>query len=158
MKPLIGCLLLLWLLVAGSNAGGDARGEEPSEAVAGSPSHGALIETNLVTEPFEPMSERELSALETQASAGSANAQYEVGARLVEGFGVEVNSAKGYEWLRKAAEQGEIRAQRRVGDMLLTGRGGVADPKQGVDWLTKAALAGDAQAQKDHPAADFHAE
>ena len=153
MKPLTGCLLLLWLLVAGNNAVGDVRGEEPSEAVAGSPSHGALTETNLVAEHFEPMSQGELSALETQASAGDANAQYEVGARLVEGFGVEVNSAKGYEWLRKAAEQGEIRAQRWVGDMLLTGRGVAADPKQGLDWLTKAALAGDAQAQMDLGAA-----
>jgi TPR repeat protein len=155
MKPLTGCLLLLWLLVAGSNAVGDARGEEPSEAGAISPSHGALTETNLVAERFEPLSQEELSALETQASAGRADAQYEVGARLVEGFGVEVNSAKGYEWLRKVAEQGEIRAQRRVGDMLLTGMGVSADSKQGLDWLTKAALAGDAQAQLDLGAAYF---
>ena len=153
MKPLIGCLLLLWLLGAGSNAVGDARGEKPGEAVAGSQSHGALTETNLVAERFEPMSREELSALETQASAGSANAQYEVGARLVEGIDAETNSFKGYEWLRKAAEQGESRAQRRLGDMLLTGKGAAADPKQGLDWLTKAALAGDAQAQMDLGAA-----
>ena len=155
MKPLIGCLLLLWLLVAGSNAAGDARGEEPSGAVAGSQSPDAMTETNLVAERFEPMSQEELSALEMQASEGRANAQYEVGARLVEGIGVETNSAKGYEWLRKAAEQGEIRAQRRVGDMLLTGVGVAADPKQGLDWLTKAALAGDGQAQMDLGAAYF---
>ena len=155
MKPLTGCLLFLWLLLAGSNAVGDPRGEEPSEAGAISPSHGALTETNLVAERFEPLSQEELSALETQASAGRADAQYEVGARLVEGIGVEVNSAKGYEWLRKAVEQGEIRAQRRVGDMLLTGMGVAADPKQGLDWLTKAAMAGDAQAQMDLGAAYF---
>src|ERR1035438_321243 len=112
MKRLIGCVLLLWLLVADSNAGGDARGKEPGEAVAESQSRGALTETNLVAEHFEPMSQGELSALETQASAGSANAQYEVGARLVEGIDAETNSAQGYEWLRKAVKQGEIRAQR----------------------------------------------
>ena len=155
MKRLTGSLLFLWLLVAGSNAVGDARGHEPSEAAAGSQSHDALTETNLVAERFEPMSQGELSALETQASAGRADAQYEIGARFVEGIGVAVNLAKGYEWLRKAAEQGEIRAQRRVGDMLLKGLGVAADAKQGLDWLTKAALAGDAQAQMDLGTAYF---
>src|ERR1035437_9784584 len=149
MKSLIVCLLLLWLLVVGSNAVGETRGNEPSKAVAGSELHGTRAETNLVAECFDPISQREFSALEKKASAGRANAQYNIGARLAEGIGVEVNPAKGYEWLRKAAQQGKIRAQRRVGDMLLTGMGVAADPKQGLDWLTKAALAGDAQAQLD---------
>src|ERR1035437_9268135 len=155
MKSLIVCLLLLWLLVVGSNAVGETRGNEPSKAVAGSELKGDRAETNLVAERFDPVSQREFSALEKKASAGRANAQYEVGARLAEGIGVEANPAKGYEWLRKAAQQGEIRAQRRVGDMLLTGMGVAADPRQWLDWLTKAARTGDAQAQLDLGAAYF---
>ena len=155
MKPLTGYFLLLWLLVAGSNAVGDARDNQPGKEVAGSKSRGAQAETTLVAERFEPLSQREFLALAKKAAAGRANAQYEIGARFAEGIGVIANPAQGYEWLRRAAEQGDIRAQRRVGDMLLNGIGVAANPTQGLEWLTRAARAGDLQAQMDLGAAYY---
>ena len=132
-------LLLLTLLLFGCArpVAVDTRVGPPAADVANDVRPEALI----------PLSSQAFAALEKKAAAGDAKAQYEVGARYAEGFGVKQDASRGLEWLAKAAQHGDIRAERRVGIMLLKGEGAPADLKLGLEWLNKAAEAGNPEAQ-----------
>ena len=132
-------LLLLTLLVFGcaQPAAVDTRVGQPGKDGANEVRPEALV----------PLGSQEFAAFEKKAAAGDVKAQYEVGARYAEGFGVKQDASRGFEWLAKAAQRGDIRAEWRVGFMLVNGVGTTADVNHGLEWLTKAAEAGSAGAQ-----------
>lgn len=80
---------------------------------------------------------------------GSVDAEYEVGARYMEGEGVKRDSLRASKWLVKAAERGNSRAERRLGELLATEVESKSKIKNGLELLNKAAMQGDAQAQVD---------
>lgn len=65
----------------------------------------------------------EIVLLEISAKAGDVSAQYELGFRLLYGFGADVNRVKGFEWLERAAQGGHINAQYELGFRLYHGLG-----------------------------------
>ena len=76
-----------------------------------------------------------------------AEAQYELGARYVNGQGVPESYAEAVKWWRKAAEQGHALAQSALGDMYCIGEGVPESYAEAVKWYRKAAEQGDAVGQ-----------
>ncbi|MBW2694731.1 MAG: sel1 repeat family protein, partial [Deltaproteobacteria bacterium] len=94
--------------------------------------------------------ERETEALgwfDRAASAGSAEAQFHLGARSLRGSGADADPAEALRWLGLAAEKGHPAAQRLLGDVYAEGRGVTADPVQSTQWYRAAADQGDVSAQ-----------
>jgi TPR repeat protein len=84
-----------------------------------------------------------LSAVNTAAKQGNAEAQFRLG--------VEFSRGKYYQdailWLTKAATQGHALAQSLLGHMYLTGEQIPKDYAKALMWLTKAAEQGNVDAQ-----------
>ena len=94
--------------------------------------------------------ERETEALgwfDRAANAGSPEAQFHLGARSLQGSGVDADPAEALRWLGLAAEKGHPAAQRLLGDVYAEGRGVIADPVQSTEWYRAAAEQGDVSAQ-----------
>jgi TPR repeat protein len=71
-----------------------------------------------------------------------------LGDRLLDGKGFEVDIEEGRKWLRKAAETGDADAMGILGRRLLDGDGFEVDIEEGRKWLRKAAEAGNEDAKK----------
>ena len=71
-----------------------------------------------------------------------AEAQYELGARYVNGQGVPQSYAEAVKWYRKAAEQGDAVGQYNLGAMYSLGSGVQKDMAQATKWIRKAAEQG----------------
>lgn len=79
----------------------------------------------------------------TQARAGHAPSQYQLGGMLAEGRGVVRNQREAVAWYTQAAEQGLADAQQALGFMLVNGGIGVTrDVPEGLRWLYAAAQQG----------------
>jgi TPR repeat protein len=78
---------------------------------------------------------------------GVAPAQYRVALSLLRGQGCEADTAKGYEWLLKAAQQDYPDAQVELAKLTLR-TGPAFDPKKGMFWLERAVAAKDVKAKK----------
>lgn len=89
----------------------------------------------------------DLTALKTQAEAGSVTAQFDLGNRYLEGDGVEQDNFEALRWFTLAAENGNGNAQYNIAVMYLNGIGVVRDPEQAVAWFVKAAENGDSPSQ-----------
>ena len=88
------------------------------------------------------------------AEQGDAEAQYRLAMCYTEGKGVELDKAKGFEWMLKAANLGNPKAQCVVGMCCMGGNEVPKDEAEGKKWIAKsidglrmAAEQGDADAQ-----------
>ena len=85
-----------------------------------------------------------------KAETGDADAQYDIGKRLLEGMGVKRDIERAIFWLNKSAEQGCVDAQFLIGMSS-------EDCTEAAKWLNKAANQGHAQAQFQMGQAYLHA-
>ena len=90
----------------------------------------------------------DVSPLESAASHGRADAQFDLGWRHVQGQGVPQDFAKARAWFEKAATQGDASAQVNLGAMYALGRGVPQDYVQAYAWLNIAAAAGEDSARE----------
>lgn len=84
---------------------------------------------------------------ERAAALGVPQAQYQLGAQLLERGGDANAMQQAQRWFEAAAAQGHREAQCALGLMYLDGRAGARDVQTAVDWLTRAAKQGDPKAQ-----------
>ncbi len=86
--------------------------------------------------------------LEARATAGDADAQFELGAMYHDGQGGLVKDlAKAKQWLEKSAAQNNELAQFNLGVMYYTGEGMNQDYARAQQWFDKAAGKGNMRAQ-----------
>ncbi|WP_051013345.1 SEL1-like repeat protein [Methylocystis sp. SC2] len=87
-----------------------------------------------------------LATIERLAVEGDPAAQYEMGARLVEGRGAARDAKAAAHWFEKAAEMGLALAQYRLGAMYERGVGVARDYARARQWYERAAESGNARA------------
>ncbi|MGJ0534590.1 peptidoglycan-binding protein [Methylocystis sp.] len=87
-----------------------------------------------------------LATIERLAVEGNPAAQYEMGARLVEGRGAARDAKAAAHWFEKAAEMGLALAQYRLGSMYERGVGVGRDYARARQWYERAADSGNARA------------
>ncbi|MFZ3180796.1 MAG: peptidoglycan-binding protein [Methylocystis silviterrae] len=87
-----------------------------------------------------------LATIERLAVEGNPVAQYEMGARLVEGRGAARDAKAAAHWFEKAAEMGLALAQYRLGSMYERGVGVARDYARARQWYERAADSGNARA------------
>ena len=80
-----------------------------------------------------------LATIERLAVEGNPAAQYEMGARLVEGRGAARDAKAAAHWFEKAAEMGQALAQYRLGSMYERGVGVARDYARARQWYERAA-------------------
>ena len=104
-----------------------------------------LILTALLA--LQGCAESKLDEMKALADQGDADAQYNLGVRYDNGFGVPENDAEAVKWHRRAADQGHAEAQFNLGFMYGTGSGVPENDAEAVKWYRKAAAQGHAEAQ-----------
>ncbi|MFA6207320.1 MAG: peptidoglycan-binding protein, partial [Methylocystis sp.] len=87
-----------------------------------------------------------LARIERLAVEGNPAAQYEMGARLVEGRGAARDAKAAAHWFEKAGEMGLALAQYRLGSMYERGVGVARDYARARQWYERAAESGNARA------------
>ncbi|WP_296707239.1 hypothetical protein [Rhodoblastus sp.] len=85
-------------------------------------------------------------AIKDMAEKGDPAAQFDYGARLAEGRGVNQDKAAAVAWFEKAAAQGLPQAQYRLGAIYEKGVGAPRDPAKARDYYEKAANQGNVRA------------
>ncbi len=85
--------------------------------------------------------------LESWAKKGDADAQFELGLRLLTGEGIKKDEKAGMQWMEKAAVQKHLRAQFVMGSLHEDGVGVKKNEAKAVEWYQKAAQNGFAPAQ-----------
>jgi len=87
-------------------------------------------------------------SLQEQAETGGAEAQFQLGLRLVTGVTDDKTSkAQGAAWIQKAAKQNHVKAMHVLGTLYEEGIGVAEDFKLSAQWHEKAADRGLAEAQ-----------
>lgn len=89
----------------------------------------------------------DVSELESLAKRGDADAQFELGLRMITGQDMKKDEAAGLQWMEKAANQKHLRAQFVMGSLFEDGVGVKKDESKAVDWYRKSADNGFAPAQ-----------
>lgn len=82
-----------------------------------------------------------------EAAQGSAEAQYRLGYRYLNGDGIIQSRSEAVYWLRHAAESGHVQAQLSLGTFYLEGIGVPRDYFAAVEWFFRAASQGSSDAQ-----------
>lgn len=85
------------------------------------------------------------------AEAGSAEAQYNLGAAYRWGVGIEQNLEQAVLWIRRSAEKGFAPAERVLASLYEKGEGVPQNNLEAFRWCQRAALQGDALAQDALP-------
>lgn len=86
--------------------------------------------------PGTPDEERAAAGvLRVRADRGDRRAQYELGRRYMSGRGVELDEARGLEWLTSAASANEPDAEYELGRRYLRGDGVGEDRTKAIFWL-----------------------
>lgn len=85
--------------------------------------------------------------LQSWADRGDADAQFELGARMITGDGVEKNPKAGAAWIEKAAKQKHLRAQHIMGTLYEDGVGVQKNLAKAHEWYRSAAEMGFAMSQ-----------
>lgn len=88
----------------------------------------------------------EIIALKEKAKEGNPEAQYKIGAMLIEGKVVKKNSQEGCRWLESAAKHGDINAQMLLADQYSKGEGVPQNNEIAMSWYKKASERGHADA------------
>jgi len=100
--------------------------------------------------PSEGSLERSaLQQLTERASAGDANAQYQMGMRHVEGGKEGNNFVEAMKWFRQAAMQGHPNAQNNLGVLISLGMGGETNLVESYKWIALAESGGCRDATKN---------
>ncbi|MDO9381647.1 MAG: tetratricopeptide repeat protein [Hyphomicrobiaceae bacterium] len=84
--------------------------------------------------------------LRRAAAEGDPSAQFEVGARLAEGKGIDQNFQSAIEWYQRSASHGFAQAQYRIGTHYERGLGVEKDPERARVWYQRAAEQGNVKA------------
>lgn len=84
----------------------------------------------------------DITALQTKAQAGDAEAEFQLGEAYRGGHGVAVDLETAIGWYRRAAAQGHIRASEELGFALFAH----GDRKEAMPYIEKAAARGEARA------------
>jgi TPR repeat protein len=84
--------------------------------------------------------------LRRAAAEGDPSAQFEVGARLAEGKGIDQNFKSAIEWYQRSASHGFAQAQYRIGTHYERGLGVEKDPERARVWYQRAAEQGNVKA------------
>jgi TPR repeat protein len=85
-----------------------------------------------------------IDQLKEAASAGDANAQFELGKRFNHGVDVPKSDEEAIKWYSQSAEQGYVKAQHNLATMYAKGAGVEVDSSKAVEWYKKAANQGSA--------------
>lgn len=85
-------------------------------------------------------------ALRYKAATGDPVAQFEIGSRYADGFGVKPNMQEAVNWYRRSASQGLAPALYRLGSLLEHGRGAAQDKPTAAALYEKAAEKGNTKA------------
>lgn len=93
-----------------------------------------------------------LNLVSQAAEQGNAQAQLVLGNMYDQGQGVDQDSDKAAEWIRKAADQDSFLAQLQLGKMYFEGRGVPQDYKEGFGWFMSAVNLGKAGADEQEQA------
>jgi TPR repeat protein len=97
---------------------------------------------------FDRLGDAVGDSLKEQAEAGDAEAQFQLGLRLVLGRGGDkASKAQGALWIQKAAKQDHAKAMNVLGALYDEGVGVAKDPKLSLQWFQKAADKGVPDAQ-----------
>ncbi len=88
-----------------------------------------------------------LADLRAKAEKGDAIAQYSLGMRYANGWGVAKDPSEVVKWFRKAAEQGLPDAQYYLSGYYRRGEGVAKDETEALEWMHKAAEQGHAVAE-----------
>ena len=80
-----------------------------------------------------------IAELTEAASAGEANAQFELGKRFYQGIGVPVNYEEAVRWYSESANQGYFKAQHNLAGMYYDGVGVEVDMVKAAELFEKAA-------------------
>ncbi|MCQ4189473.1 peptidoglycan-binding protein [Methylocystis suflitae] len=125
---------------------------EPPSAAPSAPAERPLAQRNIDPTPTGTIEAPALSPgdalarIERLAVEGNPAAQYEMGARLVEGRGAARDAKAAAHWFEKAAEMGLALAQYRLGSMYERGVGVGRDYARARLWYERAAESGNARA------------
>jgi uncharacterized protein len=84
----------------------------------------------------------DIQKLRSQAEAGDAKAQFELGRAYQEGAGVQQNDQLAVDWYRKSAEHDYPQAENSLGVMYARGFGIARDKAEAFHWYKKAAKRG----------------
>jgi localization factor PodJL len=88
----------------------------------------------------------QIASIKQLAEKGDAAAQFDMGARFLEGRGVARDQAAAMGWFEKAAAQGSAPAQYRLGAIYEKGVGVPRDAKKAAEYYEKAANLGNIRA------------
>lgn len=123
-------------------------GSLPDQSPALATESSSLLDTPLpAPRPNAPLpAEIGGEKLRSEATAGNADAQYEVGVRFAEGRGVAKDLQKAAMWLERSAKQGLPPAQYRYGRLAEKGEGMQKDVATARRYYEQAATAGNVQA------------
>jgi|GEM_PF-344902 len=91
--------------------------------------------------------ENNIDDLIQKANKGDSDAQYELGVMYYNGEDVEQDSAKAFEWYKKAADRGNKFAQYSIGCMYINGNGVEKNAENAFQYYKKAAEQGDVKSQ-----------
>ena len=97
--------------------------------------------------PYETHKSDSLERVLYLAEQGNAEAQYSLGNRHNNGWGVKKDKREAVRWYRKSAEQGLTTAQYDLGVMYEYGTGVEEDKREAARWYSKSAEQGLADAQ-----------
>jgi TPR repeat protein len=86
--------------------------------------------------------------LQNWAERGDADAQFELGLRMLTGEGVKKNDKEGVAWMEKAANQKHLRAQFIMGSLYEDGSGVTKNEEKAFAWYQQSAENGFAPAQQ----------
>lgn len=81
------------------------------------------------------------------ADRGDADAQFELGLRLITGEGLKKNTEEGVKFVEKAAKQKHLRAQHVLGNLFEDGEGVKKDLAKAAEWYRSSAELGFALSQ-----------
>ena len=90
-----------------------------------------------------------LTDLQTRASSGDPEAQYELSWRHALGMELPEDDIEALKWLRLAATRGHALARNNLGARHLSGEGVDPDPIEAYRWFHLAAEQGDRKAAKN---------
>lgn len=104
----------------------------------------ALVSSSSVQAQQQRVDEKELRGW---ADRGDADAQFELGLRLITGEGVKKNLEEGVKLVEKAAKQKHLRAQHVMGSLYEDGVGAKKDLAKAAEWYRTSAELGFALSQ-----------
>ncbi len=130
---------LMILTIAGTDIEVDASSSPPEQTLT---SENSGAPDTLWTDDYETS----LATIRPLATAGNADAQYELGNAYYFGWGVQVSYTEAVHWYRSAAKQGHELAQLYLGKGFPHGSGIRIDAAEKLRWLGMAADQGNAEA------------